>query len=99
MATVYLAQDIENERPVALKVLRPELSAATITAERFLREIEIVKRLSHPNILKLIHSGEAAGLLYCVMHYVEGGTMRHLLRRQKQLAFGDAVRFTREIAD
>src|SRR2546427_2080419 len=71
MATVYLAQDRKHRRRVAIKVLRPDLAAA-LGPERFLREIEIAAKLAHPNILMLIDSGEAAGLLYYVMPYVEG---------------------------
>ncbi len=99
MATVYLAHDIKHDRLVALKVLRPELAPATISAERFQREIGIVANLSHPHILKLIDSGEAAGLLYYVMHYVEGGTLRRLLTRKGQLPLAEAVKITREVAD
>ncbi len=71
MATVYLAEDIKHHRPVAVKVLRPEL-AAVLGGERFLREIEITARLTHPHILPLYDSGEANGFLYYVMPYVEG---------------------------
>jgi len=71
MATVYLARDLKHDRPVALKVLRPEL-AAVLGAERFLREIRLTAQLQHPHILTLIDSGEADGFLYYVMPYVEG---------------------------
>ncbi len=71
MATVYLAEDIKHHRPVAVKVLRPEL-AAVIGAERFLREIEVTANLHHPHILPLYDSGGADGFLYYVMPFVEG---------------------------
>src|SRR6266851_7579367 len=70
MATVYLAQDLKHHRPVAIKVLRPELGAV-LGADRFLREIEIAAQLAHPHILPLHDSGEAGALLYYVMPYVE----------------------------
>jgi serine/threonine-protein kinase len=71
MATVYLANDLKLGRPVAIKVAKPEL-AADVGAERFVREIRVTARLKHPNILPLLDSGEAAGLPYFVMPYVEG---------------------------
>jgi serine/threonine protein kinase len=71
MATVYLADDLKHERKVALKVLKPEL-AAVVGAERFLAEIKTTANLQHPNILPLFDSGEAEGLVYYVMPYVEG---------------------------
>jgi serine/threonine-protein kinase len=98
MAIVYLAEDRKHHRKVAVKVLRPEL-AASLGADRFLREIEISARLTHPNILTLIDSGEAAGLLYYTMPYVEGESLRERLDRDKQLSVEDALRITREIAD
>ena len=79
MATVYLATDLKHHRKVALKVLRPEL-AAMIGAERFLKEIEVTANLQHPHILPLHDSGEADTFLYYVMPYVEGETLRDLLR-------------------
>ncbi len=82
MATVYLAMDLRHGRAVAVKVLKPELAHA-IGPERFLREIEIAARLSHPNILPLHDSGEADGILYYVMPYVEGATLRDHLNREK----------------
>ncbi|UCC85210.1 MAG: protein kinase, partial [Gemmatimonadota bacterium] len=75
MASVYLAEDLKHRRKVAVKVLRPEL-AATLGADRFVREIEIAAQLSHPHILPLYDSGEAAGVLYYVMPYVEGESLR-----------------------
>src|SRR5947199_8795291 len=84
MATVYLARDLKHDRPVALKVLRPEL-AAVLGAERFLREIRLTAQLQHPHILTLIDSGEADGLLYYVMPYVDDENLRNRLGREKQL--------------
>ncbi len=80
MATVYLAEDLKHRRKVAVKVMRPEL-AATLGADRFLREVEIAARLTHPHILPLYDSGEADGLLYFVMPHVEGDTSRTTSRR------------------
>ncbi len=97
MATVYLAQDIRHDRPVALKVLRPEL-AAVIGAERFLAEIKLTANLQHPHILPLFDSGEADGYLFYVMPYVEGETLRDRLTREKQLPVADAIRITTEVA-
>jgi serine/threonine protein kinase len=91
MATVYLAQDIRHARPVAVKVLRPEL-AAVIGAERFLAEIKLTANLQHPHILPLFDSGEADGYLFYVMPYVEGETLRDRLTREKQLPVADAIR-------
>ncbi len=98
MATVYLAEDLKHHRTVAIKVLDPELGAA-IGPERFLREIEIAARLQHPNILALHDSGSADGLLYFVMPYVEGESLRDRIRRELQLPIDDAVRIAREVAD
>src|SRR5437763_4183257 len=84
MATVYLAEDLKHHRKVAVKVLKPQL-AAVLGPERFLREIEIAAALTHPHILPLYDSGEADGLLYYVMPYVEGESLRDRLRREKQL--------------
>src|SRR5688572_28692362 len=97
MATVYLAQDLKHQRPVAIKVLAPAL-AAVIGAERFLREIEVAARLSHPHILPLHDSGSADGLLYYVMPFAEGGSLRQRLDRERQLPLADALRITREVA-
>src|SRR2546425_10955603 len=80
MATVYLARDLKHGRLVAVKVLRPELAAA-LGPDRFLREIEIAARLTHPHILPLYESGEADGVLYYVMPYVEGESLRDRLDR------------------
>src|SRR5881296_3801450 len=98
MATVYLAQDLKHGRSVAIKVLRPELAAA-LGAERFLREIEIAARLTHPHILPLHDSGEAGGFLYYVMPFVEGESLRGRLNRERQLPLEDTLQITREVAD
>ena len=98
MATVYLAEDLKHERKVAVKVLRPDLSAS-LGSERFLREIRIAAQLQHPHVLTVFDSGEAGGFLYYVMPYIEGETLRAKLVRDGQLPVGDAVRILREIAD
>jgi eukaryotic-like serine/threonine-protein kinase len=98
MATVWLAHDLKHDRPVALKVLRPEL-AAVLGPDRFLREVRITARLNHPHILPLLDSGKADGFLYYTMPYVEGETLRARLSREKQLALDDALRIAREVAD
>src|SRR5512145_946500 len=90
MATVFLAHDVRHDRPVALKVVRPEVAAA-LGAERFLREIKVTARLNHPHILPLLDSGEAGGCLYYVMPYVEGESLRERLDRERQLPIADAV--------
>ena len=97
MATVYLAQDLKHRRPVAIKVLAPELAAA-LGRERFLREIETAARLSHPHILPLHDSGEADGFLYYVMPYVAGESLRDRLNRELQLPIEDAVTIAAEVA-
>jgi tetratricopeptide (TPR) repeat protein/tRNA A-37 threonylcarbamoyl transferase component Bud32 len=98
MATVFLAEDVQHHRKVAIKVLHSEL-AAVIGSSRFLREIDTLARLTHPNIVPLFDSGAAAGLVYFVMPYVEGESLRARLAREKQLPVADAVRITAEIAD
>src|SRR3954471_19867254 len=97
MATVYLAYDLRHERKVAIKVLKPELSAV-IGAERFLREIKTIATLQHPHILGLIDSGQVSGTAYYVMPFVEGESLRDRLRREKQLPIPDAVRVATEVA-
>jgi serine/threonine-protein kinase len=91
MATVYLAHDLKHDRKVAIKVLKPELGAV-IGAERFLAEIKVTANLQHPNLLPLFDSGEAAGLLYYVMPFVEGETLRARIEREKQLPVDDVIR-------
>jgi len=98
MATVYLAHDLRHDRKVALKVLRQELTAA-LGAERFHREIHIAAKLQHPNILPLLDSGEAGGLLYYAMPFVEGHSLRERLAREGALPVGDAVRILRDVVD
>ncbi|HEU4828559.1 MAG TPA: protein kinase [Gemmatimonadales bacterium] len=98
MAIVYLAEDVRHHRRVAIKVLHPQLSAV-IGSERFLKEIELTANLQHPHILPLFDSGEAGGLLYYVMPYVEGETLRTRLERERQLSIPDAIRIAREVAD
>src|SRR4051812_29453730 len=97
MATVYFAQDLRHDRPVALKILRPEL-AATLGPERFQREIKLAARLQHPHILTVHDSGEAAGQLWYTMPYVEGESLRDRLQREKQLPVADALRIATETA-
>jgi eukaryotic-like serine/threonine-protein kinase len=98
MATVYLAHDLRHERDVAIKVLHPDLAAA-MGSERFLSEIRTTARLQHPHILPLLDSGEADGLLYYVMPYVTGETLRARIERERQLPVADAVLIAREVAD
>ena len=98
MATVYLAHDVKHDRPVAIKVLKPELSAI-LGAERFLHEIKTTANLQHPHILSLFDSGEAGGQVFYVMPYVEGESLRDRLTREKQLPVDEAVRIAREVAD
>jgi len=97
-ATVYLAEDLKHERRVAIKVLRREL-AAVLGPERFLREIRLTAQLSHPHILPLLDSGEAAGLLYYIMPLVEGESLRERLQRERRLSIDDAVSLACELAD
>ena len=97
MATVFLATDAKHKRPVALKVLHPEL-AQTLGPERFQREIETAARLQHPHILTVHDSGEAAGQLWFTMPFVEGESLRDRLRRERQLPFDDALRIASEAA-
>ena len=98
MATVYLAKDLRHGRKVAVKTLRAEL-AVSIGADRFLREIRLAANLQHPNILGLYDSGEAGGILYYVMPFIEGESLRARLDREQQLPIYDAVRITREAAE
>ena len=98
MATVYLATDLRHGRKVAIKTLRAEL-AASIGADRFLREIRVAANLQHPNVLGLYDSGEANGILFYVMPFIEGESLRARLNREQQLPLHDAVRITREAAE
>src|SRR5512134_751531 len=104
MATVFLARDLKHERPVALKVLHPEL-AASLGPDRFLREIKLAARLQHPHILTVLDSGTAgkgtggSERLWFTMPYVEGESLRERLRRERQLPVEDALRIAREAAD
>ena len=98
MATVYLATDLRHDRSVAIKVLHPDLSA-TIGSERFEREIKLAARLQHPHILGLHDSGEADGLLYYVMPFVQGESVRDRLNREHQLPVDEALQITLEVAD
>ena len=98
MATVFLARDLRHDRRVALKVLRPDL-ASEVGADRFLREIKLAAGLTHPHIMPLFDSGEAAGFLYYVMPVIEGLSLRDRLRKEHRLPVDDAVRVVREVAD
>jgi serine/threonine-protein kinase len=98
MAVVYLARDVRHERRVALKVLRPEIGAV-LGVERFLAEIKVTANLRHPHLVPLFDSGEAGGLLYYVMPFVEGESLRDRLTRDRQLPLEEALHITREIAD
>jgi eukaryotic-like serine/threonine-protein kinase len=97
MATVYLAHDLKHDRPVALKILHPEL-AATLGPERFEREIRYAARLQHPHILGVHDSGEAAGQLWFTMPFVDGESLRDRLRRERQLSQAEALRIATETA-
>ncbi len=98
MAIVYLAQDLRHDRDVALKVLRPELTES-LGRQRFLREIQLAARLTHPHILPLFDSGEADSFLFFVMPLMEGQTLRDRLRQEGQLSVDSAVRIASEVAD
>jgi serine/threonine-protein kinase len=98
MANVYLAHDLKHDRPVALKILHPELAMA-LGAERFLREIRLCARLQHPHILTVLDSGGDGAGLWFTMPYVEGETLRSRLQRERQLPLEDALRIAREAAD
>ncbi len=95
---MYLAYDVRHDRKVALKVMRPELSSA-VGADRFLQEIRTIARLTHPHILPLHDSGEADGLLYYVMPYVQGESLRDRITREGQLPLEEALEITSEVAD
>ncbi len=93
MATVLLAKDLQHDRPVALKILLPEL-AQTLGADRFKREIRVAARLQHPNILHVLDSGEVDGQLWFAMPYVEGESVWDRLQREHQLPPAEALRIT-----
>ncbi len=97
MATVYLAEDLKHRRKVAIKVLRPDLTAA-VGPDRFLREIEIAANLTHPHILPLYDSGEADSFLYYVMPFVDGESLRDKLNREKQLGVEETVKIAESVA-
>ena len=97
MATVWLARDLRHDREVALKLLRPELTAILGT-ERFLNEIRITARLDHPHILTLIDSGADEGLLWYVVPFIRGESLRHRIQRERQLGIDEAVGITRQVA-
>src|SRR5262245_58640918 len=96
MATVYLAQDLKHDRPVALKVLHPEI-AASLGTERFLREIRLTARLQHPHILPVFDSGASAGQPWYTMPYVRGESLRDRLRRDVQLSVETALEITLQV--
>ena len=98
MATVFLAHDLRHNRLVAMKVMRPELIAAAGKA-RFHREIELAAQLQHPHIVPLIDSGDVDGLLYYIMPYLSGESLRQRLLREASLSVADAIRLTTEVAD
>ena len=98
MATVYLAEDLRHRRKVALKVLRADL-AASLGAERFLREIEIAARLTHPHIVPLHDSGEAHGFLFYVLPFIDGESLRERLVRESELPVEDVVRILHDVLD
>ncbi len=97
MATVYLGRDLKHTRQVAVKVLRPEVAAA-VGSDRFLREIRITAQLNHPHILPLLDSGEAGSLLYYVMPYVAGGSLRRRLAAEARLPLEAVLRVVRQVA-
>src|SRR5262245_61555089 len=97
MATVFLAQELKHQRPVAVKVLDPELAAA-VGVDRFQHEISTLARLTHPNILTFHDSGSADGLLFYTMPFIEGESLRDHLVREPQMAVAEAVRIASEVA-
>jgi len=98
MAMVYLARDLTRDRHVAVKVLLPEL-AASLGQERFLREIDVGTKLQHPRIVGVLDSGQADGVLYYVMPFVDGASLRDRLTREKQLAVDETIKLAQQIAD
>src|SRR5919106_4628044 len=98
MARVYLAVEQHPHRRVAIKVLDPELSTRLLR-ERFIREVDLASKLSHPHIVPIFSAGEAAGLFYYVMPYVDGESLRHRLRRERALTLDQALHIARDVAD
>ena len=98
MATIYLAHDVQGDRPVALKVMHPNL-VQSIGTDRFLREIEIARSLSHPRIVPLYDSGQLGGVLYYAMQYVQGESLFERLSREHRLPVADAIRIALDVAD
>ena len=98
MSVVFLARDLRLDREVALKALRPELTAS-VGAERFQREIQLVAHFEHIHLLQLYDSGTADGVLYYAMPYARDGSLRDLLRTERQVGLDDVVRITREVAE
>jgi len=98
MATVHLASDLKHDRKVAVKVLKPELSAV-LGADRFVVEIKTTASLQHPHILPLFDSGSADGFLFYVMPFIDGETLRTRLNRESQLGVDEAIRIATEVAD
>ena len=97
MATVCVAEDLRHQRKVALKVLRPEL-AMMLGEERFLNEIRVTANLNHPNIVQLHDSGVVDGIMYYVMPYLEGESLRQRLDRDGPLPIDEALSITRAVA-
>lgn len=97
MATVYLGRDVQQQQPVAIKAMHPRVAEA-LGAERFLREIEIARAMAHPLIVPLYESGNAAGVLYYTMSYVEGESLFERLQRERRLPLEDALQITHDVA-
>src|SRR2546425_9195739 len=98
MARVFVAVEQHPQRRVAIKVLDPEISTRLLR-ERFIREVDLSSKLSHPHIVPIFAAGEAAGLFYYVMPYVEGESLRHRLQRERKLSLDDALHIARDVAD
>jgi len=98
MATVFLAHDVRQQQPVAIKIMHRNLSA-TLDVERFRREMGIAASLSHPSIVPLFESGNVCGVPYYSMPYIEGGSLYQRLARERQLSLDEALRITHEVAD
>ncbi|HET8625247.1 MAG TPA: protein kinase, partial [Gemmatimonadales bacterium] len=99
MAVVYLAHDRRHGRPVAVKLFRPDEETRRLGSDRFLREIALAAPLAHPHIVPVYDSGESGGVMYYVMPYVEGESLRGYLTRVQRLPADEAVRLVREVAD